>query len=119
VAAVVGLMASVGFAAPSAAQEADPDDVASIDAILEAYYDVISGPAGAPVDVARDQSLRHPEAWVAIANVDAAGTQSVIVQTLDDYHAPSSAGPRSEPFYECSRRVRTASPSGGTALSGG
>ena len=38
------------------AQQARSEDVSSIDAIIEAYYDVISGPAGEPADVARDRS---------------------------------------------------------------
>ena len=37
--------------------EADPADVASIDAIIAAAYDVISGPAGAPRDWDRERSL--------------------------------------------------------------
>jgi hypothetical protein len=42
---------------PAAAQQADPADVESIDAIVTAIYDVISGPAGQPRDAARWHSL--------------------------------------------------------------
>lgn len=80
------------------AQQARSEDVSSIDAIIEAYYDVISGPAGEPADVARDRSLHHPEAWVAIAGVDEAGNPDVDVMSLDDYHG--DGGVRSAPFYE-------------------
>ncbi len=41
--------------------QADPDDVKSIDAILHALYDVLSGPAGAR-DWDRMRSLYHPKA---------------------------------------------------------
>ncbi|MGB0542437.1 MAG: hypothetical protein ACPGPI_01885 [Longimicrobiales bacterium] len=80
------------------AQEARPTDVSSIDAIIEAYYDVISGPAGEPADVVRDHSLHHPDAWVAIAGVDETGKPNVNVMSLDDYHG--DGGVRPAPFYE-------------------
>lgn len=42
--------------------EADPDDVESVDSILTALYDVISGPAGQARDWDRFRSLFIPEA---------------------------------------------------------
>jgi hypothetical protein len=42
--------------------EPDPADVASIDAIICAAYDVISGPAGKKRDWNRERSLFHPGA---------------------------------------------------------
>jgi len=42
--------------------EADPEDVASIDAIVAALYDVISGPAGEARDWDRFRSLFIPQA---------------------------------------------------------
>ncbi len=62
------LLATVGLLpAPLEAQEpewptADPEDVASIDAIIAALYDVISGPAGEARDWDRFRSLHIPEA---------------------------------------------------------
>lgn len=41
---------------------ADPADVESIDAIIKATYDVISGPAGAKRDWERERSLFYPGA---------------------------------------------------------
>ena len=41
---------------------ADPNDVASIDAIITAAYDVISGPAGEKRDWERERSLYYPGA---------------------------------------------------------
>jgi len=42
--------------------EADPRDVESIDAIITAAYDVISGPAGKKRDWDRERSLYYPGA---------------------------------------------------------
>lgn len=39
-----------------------PSEVVTLDAILHAMYDVISGPAGRPRDWARFRRLYHPEA---------------------------------------------------------
>ena len=44
--------------------EASPSDVASIDAIIAATYDVISGPAGKPRDWDRERSLFYHGARV-------------------------------------------------------
>ena len=75
-----------------------PEDVATVDGILRAYYEVVSGPAGESADVERDRSLHHPDAWVAIANVDRSGTPSVRVMTLDGYHGDNA--PRQAGFWE-------------------
>ena len=81
-----------------AAQDASPDDVASIDGIIRAYYEVVSGPAGATSDVARDRSLHHPGAWVAIAGADSAGRPTVRVITLEQFHGDNQ--PRQDGFWE-------------------
>lgn len=74
------------------------EDVTSIDGILGAYYEVVSGPAGAAPDVARDRSLHHPDAWIAIAGRSEAGRPEVQRMDLDGYHG--DGGPRSEGFWE-------------------
>ena len=83
---------------PVGAQEARPEDVSSIDGIIRAYYEVVSGPAGEVADVERDRSLHHPEAWVAIAGKDGAGQPAVTVMTLSEYHGENL--PRQEGFRE-------------------
>ena len=83
---------------PLAAQEVRPEDVASIDAIIAAYYDVISGPAGEAADVARDRSLHHPDAWVALAGIDREGVPQVRTVTLAEYHGENR--PRTQGFWE-------------------
>lgn len=80
------------------AQTARPEDVSSIDGIIRAYYQVVSGPAGGVVDTERDRSLHHPNAWVAIAGTDSAGRPRVRVMRLADYHGANA--PRGQGFYE-------------------
>ncbi len=74
-------------------------DVVSIDAIIDAYFEVVSGPAGVVADVERDFFLHHPDHWVAIANRDAEGRPVVSVSDLNGYHGENPR-PRTEPFYE-------------------
>ena len=45
-------------------------DVASIDTLIDAYYDVISGPKGHTYNVARDQSLHAPKAIITRTDDD-------------------------------------------------
>ena len=82
----------------AARQQARPEDVATIEGIMTAYYEVVSGPAGEPADMERDRTLHHPEAWVAIANVDQSGKPVVNVMTLDGYYGDNA--PRQEGFWE-------------------
>lgn len=48
----------------ASAKEPYSADVKSIDSIISAYYDVISGPAGYQYDAARDQNLHAPNAII-------------------------------------------------------
>ncbi len=79
-------------------QEARTEDVATIDGIIAAYYDVVSGPPGESPDMERDRTLHHPEAWVAIANVDSTGQPFVNVMALNGYYGENT--PRQEGFWE-------------------
>jgi hypothetical protein len=79
-------------------QEPRPEDVATIDGIIRAYYEVVSGPAGEAADAARDRTLHHPDAWVAIAGTDSAGAPVVRVVTLAEYHGTNP--PRGAGFFE-------------------
>ena len=76
-----------------------PADVASIDGLMKAYYDVVSGPANTPRNVARDQSLHHPDARVFYPSVSASGAAQVTGMTIEEYHRRSSAL-FNEGFYE-------------------
>ena len=73
-----------------AQQEARPEDVSTIDGIMRAYYEVVSGPAGESADVERDGTLHHPEAWIAIAATDQSGKRVVNVMTLGGYHGDNA-----------------------------
>ena len=84
---------------PTFATGQSPDDVASIDGIVKAFYEVVSGPAGESADRARDEFIHHPDAAVAIASVDSDGNHVLTTMTLDEYH-DNFGGPRAEPFYE-------------------
>jgi len=82
----------------SAQQEGRPEDVATIDGIMKAYYEVVSGPAGEVADVERDRTLHHPEAWIAISSTDTSGKPRVSVMTLDGFYGDNA--PRQQGFWE-------------------
>jgi hypothetical protein len=90
-------------------QPADPRDVESIDAIVSAAYDVISGPAGKKRDWDRERSLFYPGArLIPTASVPGRNDVALEPQVLDveDYIA------RAEPllqkgFYETEVARRT------------
>ena len=83
---------------PSAAQDT-VDDVATLDGIIRAYYEVVSGPAGAPADRARDEFLHHADAHIAFSGIGDDGRPFLRTMTLAEYH-DRFGGPRREPFYE-------------------
>ena len=59
-------------------------DVSSLDAILRAMYDVISGPAGQPRDWQRFRSLYHPQARLIPVSL-AGGLVRPRILSPDDY----------------------------------
>ncbi len=97
-AAAGSALAFVATAAHGSAQEARIQDVATIDGIVAAYYEVVSGPAGEAADLERDRTLHHPDAWIAIADVDDEGRPVVRTMTLAQYHGDNR--PREAAFYE-------------------
>ncbi len=86
--------------APLVAQEADPTDVESIDAIVAAVYDVISGAAGEARDWDRWRSLFVPEARLIPLVPVSAGSAAPRFMTPGDY--ATSSGPLLEEngFFE-------------------
>ena len=82
----------------SAQQQTRPEDVTTINGIIRAYYEVVSGPPGGTSDVERDRALHHPEAWIAIGGTSSSGNPTVRTMTLDQYHGDNA--PRSEGFWE-------------------
>jgi len=59
---LVLILAAASAAVAQTPKPADPKDVGSIDAIMKAVYDVISGDAGQPRDWDRFRSLFHKDA---------------------------------------------------------
>jgi len=97
----IALFAFVPF--PGASQElqveANPADVATLDDIIRAYYEVVSGPAGESPDRLRDRTLHLPNALVGVPGRSETGEPKLVTMTLDEYH-DRFGGPRSEGFFE-------------------
>jgi hypothetical protein len=79
---------------------ANPADVASIDAIVGAVYDVISGPAGKKRDWDRMRSLFLPGARLIPTGPRQAGGYGSRVLTVEDYVERSAPFLEKEGFYE-------------------
>ena len=95
--------ALLGPAAPLGAQgtfEADPADVESIDAIIAALYDVISGPAGQQREWNRFRSLFLPGAHLVPTVVTPDGSIRYVIWSTEEY--VMRAGPQLEEvgFFE-------------------
>lgn len=91
-------------------KEANPTDVGSLDSIMKAVYDVISGDAGKPRDWDRFRSLFHKDArMIPTGKNPQTGVVSARVFSPDEYIK------RSEPFFakegfferELARRTET------------
>jgi hypothetical protein len=90
--------------------EPDPADVASIDAIIRATYDVISGPAGKKRDWNRERSLFYPGArLIPTASVAGRNDADLEPQMLDveGFSARAESTLKKNGFYEkeIARRV--------------
>ena len=72
------------------------DDVSSIDAIIIAAYDVISGPAGKPRDWERERALFFPDARVIPTASKAGDNESKLTPQLLDVEGYIA---RVEPFF--------------------
>ena len=94
---------------------ANPADVQSVDAILSALYDVISGPAGQKRDWNRFRSLFVPNARLipSRARQDGSGADA-IVWSVDDY--ATGVGPRLEQSGFFEREIARTSESFGNVV---
>lgn len=88
--------------APTPATQARTADVDSIDHILGAVYDVISGPAGAPRDWNRFRSLFYAGARLIPSRRDDKGAITARVVTPDEYVARAKDAFNTQGFYESS-----------------
>lgn len=75
-------------------------DVESVDAILKALYDVISGPAGAQRDWDRFRSLLVPNARLIPTRARPDGGADAVVWSADDYVRTAGAGLQRSGFFE-------------------
>src|SRR3954465_1062472 len=96
--------AQAGTPPASAAIAADPADVGSMDAIIKALYDVISGPAGQPRKWDRMRSL-----FVPGARLIPSGGAAPRVLTVDEYIAQAGPNLERNGFFEreISNKVET------------
>jgi hypothetical protein len=100
VAAPIGAQgASTRPAAPATAA-ANPADVASIDAIIGALYDVISGDAGEARDWDRMRSLFHPGARLIPTRPTQGGGAEARVMTLQEWIDGATGYFAREGFHE-------------------
>jgi hypothetical protein len=79
---------------------ANPADVASVDAIIAAVYDVISGPVGKKRDWGRMRSLFAPGARLIPTGPRQAGGYGSRVLTVDEYIERASGVFEKEGFFE-------------------
>jgi hypothetical protein len=81
------------------ADRADADS-GSIDAVVRALYEVISGPAGAPRDWSRERALLHPGARLIPTRLSPDGRPLADVFDLDGYIASRSPMFEKDAFFE-------------------
>jgi hypothetical protein len=62
-----------------------PEDVSTIDGMVKAYYDVITGPPGQPRQWGRDETLYWPGLRFFAAGVKRDGTPTIHVLTHQEY----------------------------------
>lgn len=93
--------------AAAPAHPAAPADVSSMDAILRAVYDVISGPAGQKRDWDRFRSLFYEGARLIPATKPADGPPRARVLDVEGYVTRASGNTSTQGFYEkeIARRV--------------
>ncbi len=101
---VLGL---AGFWAQAEAQEegppppaADPGDVESVDAIIAAVYDVISGPAGQARDWERFRSLFLPGARLIPVGLGPDGKYGANITTPEEYAESADSFFQENGFFE-------------------
>lgn len=87
-------------AAPPARPEANKKDVESIDAIVHALYDVISGPAGAKRDWNRMRSLFYVGAKMMPIVKKKEGGFAILQWDVEDYITRSGPQLEANGFYE-------------------
>jgi hypothetical protein len=77
-----------------------------LDALIDEFYAIISGPAG-PRDWSRERAILHPQARLMRTGVDAGGRPWIRVMSLDEYIADTAPFFAAGDFHEIevARRV--------------
>jgi hypothetical protein len=75
------------------------DDEAAIGAVIDAMYEMISGPPG-PRDWSRQTEIFHPEARQMRTGLGADGAPWIRIMGLDDYRADTTPFFAENPFWE-------------------
>jgi len=76
-----------------------PDDIATIDGMVKAYYEVVSGPAGQPRDWARDRTLYITDLRFVQVDVDKSGKLVPRITSHQEY-VDAADGLSKEGFFE-------------------
>lgn len=87
-------------ATPAASPSARPADVATVDGIVAALYDVISGTAGQPRDWDRTRSLFAPEGRLMAVGARPEGVYALRAMTVEDYIARNAKAFATMGFFE-------------------
>ena len=77
---------------PAQRLQADPADVSSVDAIIKAAYDVLSGPIGQARDWDRARTLFHPTARLAHTQWQPGGQSATIYPMTHEEHISAVSG---------------------------
>jgi len=92
--AVLSLLTSLFFFSDSSFGQSTINqyeiDVQSIDAIMKAYYEVVSGEVGQKRDWERDTYLHHPSAKIWVTGRSSQNISYVNPMTLEEFHDASS-----------------------------
>jgi hypothetical protein len=104
---IVPAILGIGASAQEPAPKAKPEDVGSIDAIVKALYDVISGPQGKARDWDRFRALCAPGARLIPAAPLKGGGAKAVVNTPEEYIEKATPAFEKTGFFESeiARRV--------------
>jgi hypothetical protein len=92
--------AATSASSPTASPAARPADVATVDGIVAALYDVISGTAGQPRDWDRMRSLFAPEGRLMAVGARPEGVYALRAMTVEDYIARNAKAFATMGFFE-------------------
>lgn len=97
---LASLLLLVLAAGSAFAQGARPADVATVDSIVAALYDTISGPAGKVRDWDRLRHLFRPDGRMVVHNVNKDGVLHTRVLGIEDYIARTTPVFAKDGFFE-------------------